>query len=73
VADYYQGSDQVVIAKSRVQGLRLQATDGPFASGTGPLVCGSTLALIMAMTGRSAHLDELTGDGVENLRERVEG
>ncbi|WP_150238072.1 maleylpyruvate isomerase family mycothiol-dependent enzyme [Nocardiopsis quinghaiensis] len=73
VADYYQGSDQVVIAKSRVQGLRLQATDGPFASGTGPLVCGSTLALIMAMTGRPAHLDELTGDGVEILRERVDG
>lgn len=73
VADYYQGSDQVVIAKSRVQGLGLQATDGPFVSGTGPLVRGSTLALIMAMTGRSAHLAELTGDGVEILRERVEG
>ncbi|WP_435111564.1 maleylpyruvate isomerase family mycothiol-dependent enzyme [Nocardiopsis synnemataformans] len=73
VADYYRGSDQVVVAKSRVQGLGLQATDGPFSSGTGPLVRGGTLALVMAMTGRSAHLDELTGDGVEILRERVEG
>ncbi|QUX27035.1 maleylpyruvate isomerase family mycothiol-dependent enzyme [Nocardiopsis akebiae] len=73
VADYYRGSDQVVVARSRIRGLRLQATDGPFASGTGPLVSGSTLALIMAMTGRSAHLDELTGDGVRILRERAEG
>ncbi|WP_047872095.1 maleylpyruvate isomerase family mycothiol-dependent enzyme [Nocardiopsis sp. RV163] len=73
VADYYRGSDQVVVAKSRVRGLNLQATDGPFASGTGPLVRGSTLALVMAMTGRSAHLDELTGDGVEILRERAGG
>lgn len=73
VADYYRGSDQVVVARSRIQGLNLQATDGPFASGAGPLVRGSTLALIMAMTGRSAHLDELTGDGVEILRERAEG
>ncbi len=73
VADYYRGSDQVVVARSRIRGLRLQATDGPFASGAGPLVRGSTLALIMAMTGRSAHLDELTGDGVEILRERAEG
>ncbi len=73
VADYYRGSDQVVVAKSRIRGLSLRATDGPFASGTGPLVRGSTLALIMAMTGRSAHLDELTGDGVEILRDRAEG
>ncbi|WP_150251251.1 maleylpyruvate isomerase family mycothiol-dependent enzyme [Nocardiopsis deserti] len=73
VADYYRGSDQVVVARSRIQGLGLQATDGPFACGAGPLVRGSTLALIMAMTGRSAHLDELTGDGVQILRERAEG
>lgn len=73
VAAYYQGSDQVVVAKSRVQGLRLRSTDGPFAAGAGPLVSGPTLALIMAMTGRRAHLDELTGDGVDVLRERMDG
>ncbi|MDA2803608.1 maleylpyruvate isomerase family mycothiol-dependent enzyme [Nocardiopsis suaedae] len=73
VAEYYQGSDQVVVAKSRVEGLRLKATDGPLDTGTGPEVSGGTLALIMAMTGRSAHLDELTGDGVPTLRERMDG
>ncbi|TDD28403.1 maleylpyruvate isomerase family mycothiol-dependent enzyme [Nonomuraea terrae] len=70
VAGYYQGSDLVVVAGKRVAGLRLAATDGPFAAGSGPLVSGTTLALTMAMTGRMAYCDELTGDGVDALRER---
>ncbi len=70
LAEYYAGSDLVVVAKGRVGGLRLAATDGPFATGSGPLVSGRTLALIMAMTGRTAYCDELDGDGVEVLRAR---
>lgn len=71
VAEYYRGSDLVVLAKGRIGGLRLVATDGPFATGSGPLVSGTTLALIMAMTGRTAYWDELDGDGVEILRDRA--
>jgi uncharacterized protein (TIGR03083 family) len=70
LANYYQGSDMVVPAKRRIAGLRLQASDGPFVTGSGPLVSGSTLALIMAMTGRAAYCDELDGDGVATLRAR---
>jgi uncharacterized protein (TIGR03083 family) len=70
VIRYYAGSDQVVVARSRVRGLRLRATDGPFAAGAGPLVSGPTLALVMAMTGRGAFCDELTGEGVAALRAR---
>jgi uncharacterized protein (TIGR03083 family) len=70
VARYYARSDQVVVARGRVRGLRLEATDGPFATGAGPLVRGRTLALVMAMTGRAAFCDELTGAGVEALRTR---
>ncbi|CAL9346089.1 hypothetical protein SUDANB15_00364 [Streptomyces sp. enrichment culture] len=70
VAEYYQGSDQVVLAKGRIGDLRLVADDGPFETGSGALVTGSTLALTMAMTGRAAYLDDLEGDGVERLRER---
>ncbi|MGI6872820.1 maleylpyruvate isomerase family mycothiol-dependent enzyme [Amycolatopsis sp. 3B14] len=70
LAEYYAGSDLVVVAKSRVSGLRLAATDGPFATGSGPLVTGPTLSLIMAMTGRTAYCDELDGDGVALLRDR---
>ena len=70
LATYYQGSDLVVPAKGRIVGLRLHASDGPVATGSGPLVSGSTLALIMAMTGRVTYCDELDGDGVVTLRER---
>ncbi|MGW4401341.1 maleylpyruvate isomerase family mycothiol-dependent enzyme [Amycolatopsis nivea] len=70
VARYYLGSDLVVLAKGRVRGLRLEATDSDFSGGSGPLVSGSTLTLIMAMTGRSRFLDDLDGDGVEVLRQR---
>jgi uncharacterized protein (TIGR03083 family) len=70
VAEYYQGSDLVVAAKRRIVGLRLVADDGPFATGSGPLVSGATLALVMAMTGRSVYCDDLAGDGVATLRDR---
>ena len=70
LANYYQASDLVVPAKRRITGLRLQASDGPFATGSGPLASGRTLALIMAMTGRVTYCDELDGDGVTVLRAR---
>lgn len=70
VAEYYRGSDLVVVAKGRIGGLRLVAQDGPFSTGSGPLVSGPTLALVMAMTGRATHCDDLEGDGVDLLRSR---
>jgi uncharacterized protein (TIGR03083 family) len=70
LAEYYRGSDFVVVARKRVVDLRLEADDGPFASGSGPLVSGPTIALTMAMTGRAAFCDDLKGDGVPILRER---
>jgi hypothetical protein len=72
LAGYYRGSDLVVLAKGRIRGLRLMATDGPFATGSGPLVSGATLALITAMTGRGVYCDELNGDGVASLRDHCE-
>lgn len=70
VAAYYHSSDLVVLAKGRIRGLRLTATDSAFTTGSGPLVSGATLALIMAMTGRMVYCDELEGDGVAILRDR---
>ncbi|MEV5547283.1 maleylpyruvate isomerase family mycothiol-dependent enzyme [Streptomyces sp. NPDC052309] len=69
-AEYYQGSDMVVVAKGRIGGLRLVADDGPFTTGSGPLVSGRTVSLLMAMTGRATYCDDLEGDGVELLRGR---
>src|SRR6476469_194657 len=70
VAEYYRGTDQVVLAKGRIGGLRLIATDGPFVTGAGAEVSGPTVALVMAMTGRGSCCDDLTGAGVPILRER---
>ncbi|WP_156755816.1 maleylpyruvate isomerase family mycothiol-dependent enzyme [Actinokineospora pegani] len=70
VAAHYAGTDMVVLAKSRVTGLRLTATDTGFTTGTGREVRGPTLSLVMAMTGRVAFCDDLTGVGVTELRSR---
>lgn len=70
VANYYQASDLAVPAKKRISGIRLEAADGPFATGSGPVAAGPTLALIMAMTGRVSWCDELDGPGAAILRER---
>jgi uncharacterized protein (TIGR03083 family) len=70
VAHFYAHRDFTVASRSAIQGLRLEATDGPFATGAGPLVSGTTLALTMAMAGRLAYCDDLTGPGVPTARER---
>ncbi len=54
-----------------IKGLRLEAVDGPFATGDGPLVTGTTLALTMAMAGRATFCDDLDGAGVDTLRGRT--
>ena len=58
-------------AGKRIRGLRLQATDVDWTHGSGPEVVGSGEALLMAMTGRRAALDELTGGGQATLAERL--
>jgi len=70
VADFYKNSNLVVGARRRIAGLTLRATDAQWSHGTGPEAAGPILAIAMAMTGRSAALDDLAGDGVEILRSR---
>lgn len=70
VADFYSGSNLLIGAKARVAGLTLQATDTDWRQGTGPLVSGRAIALVMAMTGRRAALQDLAGEGVTLLARR---
>ena len=70
VASFYQGSNLLIGSKKRIEGLTLRATDAEWSHGTGPEVSGPILSLVMAMTGRKAPLDDLTGDGVAMLRSR---
>ena len=70
VADFYKGSNALIGSKSRIAGVTLRATDADWSHGTGPEVSGPMLSLVMAMTGRKAALDDLSGDGVATLRSR---
>ena len=71
MADFFARRDFAVSSRSTVAGLQLRADDGPFATSTGPLITGSTLALVMSMAGRTPYIDQLDGPGVAILRARV--
>ena len=59
------------VAKGRLDGLALRATDQEWASGEGQEVVGTSEALAMAAVGRAAALDDLGGSGVDVLRGRL--
>jgi uncharacterized protein (TIGR03083 family) len=67
---FYAGSQPVIGGRDRVKGLTLTATDIDFSIGSGPAVEGPAVALLLAASGRKAALSELTGPGVEELRNR---
>jgi uncharacterized protein (TIGR03083 family) len=72
VAEFYASRDFAVPSRTAIVGLRVEAADGPFTAGPGDgsRVSGPTLALVMAMAGRAAFCDDLSGPGVATLRER---
>lgn len=70
VADFYKGSNLILGTKRRINGLRLRATDVDWSHGSGPEVSGPMLSLLIAMTGRKAVLDDLSGEGLETLGSR---
>jgi uncharacterized protein (TIGR03083 family) len=57
--------------RKRIGGLRLAATDTGWSHGTGAEVSGPAMSLLLAMTGRAAGIDALTGDGVATLSRRI--
>jgi uncharacterized protein (TIGR03083 family) len=70
MADFFMRSNLIMGAKRRIAGLTLRATDTDWSHGEGPEVSGPILALVMAMTGRTAVTGELSGEGVAPLRAR---
>ena len=72
VAAFFARRDFTVASRTHIAGLHMQADDGPFIAGSGALVTGSTLALVMSMAGRAAYLDELDGPGVQLLQSRLQ-
>jgi uncharacterized protein (TIGR03083 family) len=73
VAEFFAHRNFTVPSRNHVADLELRADDGPFVAGRGPLVTGSTIALVMGMAGRPPYLDELIGPGVQLLRARIQG
>jgi uncharacterized protein (TIGR03083 family) len=74
VLDEVSGYNNTLLpAKKRTKGLHLAATDLDWEAGepTGADVTGTGEALMMAMAGRPAALDDLSGPGVDELRERI--
>lgn len=70
VLDFYRGSNALIGTKRRIDGVTLTATDADWTHGSGPEARGPLLSLLMAATGRTAALDDLTGEGVAILRSR---
>ena len=67
---FYARSNAIIGGRDRVAGLTLKATDVDLTVGDGPLVEGPAVSLLLAATGRTAALDELTGPGLATLRAR---
>jgi uncharacterized protein (TIGR03083 family) len=70
-ANFLKGSNLLIGSKRRIAGLGLRANDLEWATGSGPEVTGPVVSLLMAMTGRAAALDDLSGEGVTTLRSRM--
>ncbi|MBI2169388.1 MAG: maleylpyruvate isomerase family mycothiol-dependent enzyme [Actinobacteria bacterium] len=70
VADKMKTQSIALGNKKRIAGLKLSATDTDWTHGDGPEVTGPIEALTLAMCGRTAAIDDLSGEGVETLRSR---
>ncbi|MEU4799992.1 maleylpyruvate isomerase family mycothiol-dependent enzyme [Streptomyces sp. NPDC023327] len=71
VARFFAGRDFTVASNTAIAGLRVEATDGPFTTGSGDPLRGPTLSLVMGMAGRAAACEDLEGDGAAVLRARL--
>jgi uncharacterized protein (TIGR03083 family) len=60
-----------LVPEGRLDGLRFRASDQEWTLGTGPEVIGSSEALALSLTGRSAALVDLTGPGADALARRL--
>ncbi len=71
VARFFATKDFAVNSKTLVKGLSLEADDVDFRIGSGPLVAGKLLDLVMALAGRPTFAAALRGEGADELRHRM--
>jgi uncharacterized protein (TIGR03083 family) len=70
VAEFCRSSNLLLGGKKRSTGLTLRATDADWSAGSGPVVSGPAVSLVLAITGRAVALADLSGDGLATLRSR---
>ena len=66
-----RGQESFLPARGLLDGLAWCATDTGRVWGEGPVVEGTNEALAMVMSGRTAYLDRLGGDGAGQVRARL--
>jgi uncharacterized protein (TIGR03083 family) len=71
VGDFVIKGNLLLGGKRRATGLTLAASDLDWARGTGPEVQGPLASIIIALAGRKAGLNDLTGDGLATLTGRI--
>jgi uncharacterized protein (TIGR03083 family) len=71
VANTMKGVGFPIKTKKRIAGLRMTATDFDWSTGGGSTVEGPLASLILAMVGRRAVLNDLSGDGLPAFRSRM--
>jgi uncharacterized protein (TIGR03083 family) len=69
--DFYRQAQPLIGGKKRAEGLRLVADDVGWEHGSGPEVSGRAIDLLLALSGRRAGLDGLSGDGAATLASRM--
>ena len=65
------GKVRIIADPTWIDGLRLAPTDLDWAWGEGPEIKGTAAAVLMAIGGRPGVLDDLSGDGADELRRRL--
>jgi uncharacterized protein (TIGR03083 family) len=70
-ANFTRGAQPLLHGKTRSAGLAFRATDVEWSTGEGPEVSGPLTSIIIAIAGRKAGLEQLTGDGVPTLSSRL--
>jgi uncharacterized protein (TIGR03083 family) len=69
--DFYRQAQPLIGGRRRAESLHLVADDVGWEHGAGPTVSGSAIDLLLALSGRRAGLDGLTGDGTATLTARM--
>lgn len=71
VAEFFVTKDFAVNSRQVSKGLRFEASDAEFSLGSGPIIHGPILSLVMLLAGRKDYCIEVEGDGVAELRRRI--